>query len=64
MHVHAITGKNVKFSPDPDIITDPDAVAQFLFGEGVKAKDIMTAEQVIRQIKRLPHKQEVFDDAG
>jgi hypothetical protein len=30
----------------------------------VKAKDIMTAEQVIRQIKRLPHKQEVFDDAA
>jgi predicted Zn-ribbon and HTH transcriptional regulator len=39
-------------------------VAAFLFGDGVKAKDIMTAEQVIRQIRKRADKTLVLDDAA
>ena len=33
-----------------DIINDPDKIAEFLFGHGVKSTDIMTAEQVAELI--------------
>jgi hypothetical protein len=44
-------GKNIEFEKDAGIINVPDKVAAFIFGDGVKAKDIMTAEDVIKQIK-------------
>lgn len=58
-----ISGKNIKFSHDPDIINDPDLVAQWLFGSEVTANDIMSAEQVIDQIKKLDNAQQIIDDA-
>lgn len=58
-----ISGKNIKFSHDPDIINDPDLVAQWLFGSEVTANDIMTAEQVIGQIKKLDNAQQIIADA-
>lgn len=61
--VDAIIGKAVKFSHDPEIINEPDKVAAFIFGDGVTAKDIMTAEQVINQIKKLPNKTEILSAA-
>lgn len=45
-------GDRFKFDPRPDIIRNPDAVAAFIFGGGVKAKDVMTAEDVIKLIKK------------
>lgn len=63
MHVHAISGKKVKFDPEPDIKTNPDEVAAWLFGQGVKAKDIMTAEQVIAFIKKRKDAAEIIEDA-
>jgi hypothetical protein len=63
MHAQAISGKKIKFDPSPDIITDPDTVAKFLFGQNVSAKDIMTAEDVIKQIRARKDAQEIFADA-
>lgn len=58
-----LTGKKVKFSHDPEIIDVPDEVAEFAFGPGVKAKDIMTAEQIIEHIKKLKNAAEIFKAA-
>lgn len=44
-------GKNIQFEKDSDVINVPDKVASFIFGDGVKAKDLMAAEDVIKQIK-------------
>ena len=55
--------KEGSYSKDADLITDPDKFASMLFGEGVKAKDIMTAEQVIALIKKRPDAVKVFADA-
>lgn len=53
-------GKNIKFSKDADIINSPDKVAALVFGQSVKAKDIMTAEDVIKHIKKLPNSKDIF----
>jgi hypothetical protein len=63
VHAEKLAGKEIKFSHDPEIVNDPDQVAAFLFGPDVKAKDIMTAEQVIGQIKKLKNANEILDDA-
>jgi len=49
-------GKNIAFEKDADVINVPDEVASFIFGAGVKAGDIMTAEAVIQMIKAKMHK--------
>ncbi len=59
-----LTGKKLKFSHDPEIIDTPDEVAKFIFGPSVKAKDIMTAEQVIEQIKKLKNGKDILKDAA
>jgi hypothetical protein len=59
-----LKGRKITFSPDADIMTDPDAVAAWLFGQGVKAKDIMTAEQVIAQIKKRKDARTILADAA
>lgn len=41
-----------KFEKNPDIISDPEKIASFLFGKNVKAKDIMTAEHVSSLINK------------
>lgn len=53
-------GHEIKFSKDEDFSNDPDAVAQFIFGKNIKAKDIMTAENVIKLIKKLKNSKEIL----
>lgn len=53
-------GKNIKFSKEVDTTTDADFIARFIFGPGVKAKDIMTAEDVIKHIKKMKNADEVI----
>ena len=56
-------GINEPFSKDADPILEPDEAAAFMFGKGVKASDLLSAEQVITQIyKRKDHAQ-IFKDA-
>ena len=52
-------GKHIKFSHDPEITNNPDHVASFVFGAGVKAKDLMTAEDVIKQVHQMANAREV-----
>lgn len=56
-------GLKYKFSHDPDIISDPDALARLLFGQGVRAKDTMSAEDIIERIQSLPNSKEILDHA-
>ncbi len=56
-------GLSTKFSKDVDPILDPDAAAEFLFGKGTKAKDIMSAEQVIKAIFKRKDHAAIFKDA-
>ena len=58
-------GHKAKFSSDPDVIRDPDAFAKLLFGDRVKAKDLMSTEQLIRLIKRYKSDdaEAIFKDA-
>jgi hypothetical protein len=58
-HLKSI-GKSVKFSHDTDLTENPDDVAKFIFGPSVKAKDIMSAENVIVQIKKLKNAKEIL----
>jgi hypothetical protein len=44
--------KNLEINTKEDLINDPDAVAQFIFGEGVSARDIQTAEQVLTTLEK------------
>lgn len=52
-------GKDIKFSKDQDHTNNPDEIAAHIFGKGVKAKDLMTAEDVIKQINKLKNASEV-----
>lgn len=56
-------GKNEKFSHDADFTDDPDKVAAHIFGKGVKASDIMTAENVIKRIRALKNGQVILSAA-
>ena len=56
-------GKNIKFSHDEDFTNDPDKVAEHIFGKGVKAKDIMSAEDIIKHIKKLKNADEIISAA-
>lgn len=44
------------FSTDPDIKTNPDDVAKFIFGSKFKAKDIMTVEEILKNLHNLDKK--------
>lgn len=57
-HLHSI-GNKVKISKDVDLTNNPDAVASFIFGPGVKAKDITSAENVIKHINKLKNAIEI-----
>ena len=50
------------FSKDADPILDPDLAAAYMF-PGKKAKDIMSAEQVIKLIARRPDAADIFKDS-
>lgn len=45
-------GLDHKFDSRPDPIRDPNKAAALMFGPGVKAKDIMSVEQIIARIKK------------
>jgi len=45
-------GHKGKFSPEKDVIRDPDQFAKLLFGPKVKAKDMLSTEQLIRLIRK------------
>lgn len=54
----------VTFSRDPDAILDPDKAAAYIFGPGTKAKDILSAEQVISLILKRPDHADILKDAA
>lgn len=56
-------GRDDKFDPSPDPITDPDEAAALMFGEGTTAKDIMSVEQVVALIKKRPDAALIFKNA-
>jgi hypothetical protein len=56
-------GSKETFSRDADAILDPDKAAEFMFGKGVKATDLLSAEQVIKQIFKRPDHAEIFKGA-
>lgn len=56
-------GREDKFDPNPDPITDPDKAAALMFGKGVKAKDIMSVEQIVALIKQRKDGKTIFKDA-
>lgn len=53
-------GKKVEFSSELELTTNPDDVAKLIFGPGVNAKDLMTAEQVISHVKKLSNASEIL----
>jgi hypothetical protein len=53
-------GKDIKFSKDIEFTDKPDDVAKHIFGPNVKAQDLMTAENVITQIKKLKNANEIL----
>lgn len=59
-HLKAI-GKEIKFSHDPEISDTPDHVAAYVFGPRVKAKDLMTAENVIKNVRKMKNAEEVIN---
>lgn len=46
--------KNAKFSSISELISDPDKAVEKLFGKGVGQKDVESAEQVVKLIKKFP----------
>lgn len=59
--------KDVKFSDKIDIILDPDKAVEQIFGQGVKAKDVASAEDVIKLIKKTFSKfdqEKIFKDVS
>lgn len=55
--------EHLMFSMDKDQLLDPDKVAESLFGKGVKAKDLLSAEQVAQQILKLKNAKQIVQDA-
>jgi hypothetical protein len=56
-------GHTGKFTMDKDQKIDPDAVAVELFGPGTKAKDIMSTEQVVEKVLKMPNAAEIVQSA-
>lgn len=58
-------GHNAKFSPEKDVIRDPDAFGALLFGPTVKGKHMLSTEQLIELIKKYKakHADAIFRDA-
>ena len=54
-----------KFSPEAEIIRDPNQFAELLFGQSVKSKDMHSTEQLIRLIKKYKSAEQaaIFKDA-
>jgi hypothetical protein len=56
-------GRKDKFSHEVDPILDPNKAAEFMFGKGTTAKDLMSAEQVIKAIFKRKDHAAIFKDA-
>lgn len=56
-------GIDKQFSKSDDQTLTPDLVAAALFGKGVKAKDLMSTEQVVQRILKLPNAKQIVIDA-
>jgi hypothetical protein len=57
-------GHKSTFSKDAEPILSPDQAAEFLFGKGTRAADIMSAEQVIKAIFKRKDHAAIFKDAA
>ncbi len=55
-------GKKVSFAKETDAILSPDKAAEFLFGKGTKAADLLSAEQVIKAIYKRKDHAAIFKD--
>jgi hypothetical protein len=55
-------GLDHKFDPRADPIRDPNKAAQLMFGHGVKAKDILSVEQIVSLIKKRKDAKEIFQN--
>lgn len=55
-------GKKLPFSKEADAILSPDQAAEFLFGKGTKATDLLSAEQVIKAIFKRKDHAAIFKD--
>jgi hypothetical protein len=53
-------GLDHKFDPSSDPITDPDQAASLMFGKGVKAKDVMSVEQIVNIIRKRKDASTIF----
>jgi len=51
----------VKFSHNQDLISEPAAVVQFIFGPDCTQSAVQSAEGVIAQIKKMPQAQEILE---
>ena len=56
-------GVQSRINKKADNNSNPDEVAERLFGRGVKAADLLTTEQVIDKISKLENAKEIFKDA-
>ena len=57
-------GQEKVFNPDPDIITDPDKIIQFAIGQKVPHNKILTYEDLIKYIVKLPNADAVLKDSA
>lgn len=53
-------GKSAKFSDDEEATSDPAKVAALIFGPEVHPADLLTAEDVIKQVKKLPNAKQIL----
>jgi len=56
-------GVGAEFRDSADRELDPDRVAAALFGRGVRARDLLSAEQVAERILSRPDARKVVNDA-
>ncbi len=56
-------GIDASFDKNADPITSPDIVTKMIFGNSISAKDLMSTEQVIAQIKKLKNARQIFADS-
>jgi hypothetical protein len=55
-------GIDKPFDMSSDPIRDPDRAAELMFGKGVKGKDIMSVEQIVKLINKRKDAKEIFSN--
>ncbi|MEM4261049.1 MAG: hypothetical protein QXG00_07445 [Candidatus Woesearchaeota archaeon] len=59
--------KDIKFNDTVDLISDPDKAVEHIFGKGVTEKDVVSAEDIIKLIKKTFSKsdqEKIFKDVS